>query len=267
MIVPVGMPRPSPRRCAPRPRATTPSRRSSRGRSSRPAIGDEGGFAPNLESNERGARAARGGDREGGLHARARTSCWRSTSPPASSSEDGAYRLEGEGTHLQAGRAGPALRRLGRRLPDRLDRGRDGGGGLGRLAGPDRRARRPDPARRRRRLRHQPRDHHRGASTKGIAQRVLIKLNQIGTRDARRSTRSSWPSARGYGAVVSHRSGETEDTFIADLAVGRERRADQDRRPGARRAHGEVQPAAADRGGAGRGAAYAGRQPYGLMED
>jgi enolase len=53
----------------------------------------------------------------------------------------------------------------------------------------------------------------------GIANAVLIKLNQIGTLtetlDAIALARSA-----GYGIIVSHRSGETEDTFIADLAVG-----------------------------------------------
>ena len=52
----------------------------------------------------------------------------------------------------------------------------------------------------------------------GVANAILIKLNQIGTLTetlecidlAKRS---------GYGNVISHRSGETEDTFIADLAV------------------------------------------------
>ena len=48
---------------------------------------------------------------------------------------------------------------------------------------------------------------------------VLIKLNQIGTvtetLDAVRMTQDA-----GWGVVISHRSGETEDTTIADLAVG-----------------------------------------------
>jgi enolase len=54
--------------------------------------------------------------------------------------------------------------------------------------------------------------------SKGVANAILIKLNQIGTvtetletiRLARRA---------GYASVISHRSGETCDTFIADLAV------------------------------------------------
>jgi enolase len=44
------------------------------------------------------------------------------------------------------------------------------------------------------------------------------QVNQIG-RSARRWRRSRWRSAQGYTAVMSHRSGETEDTTIADLAV------------------------------------------------
>ena len=52
----------------------------------------------------------------------------------------------------------------------------------------------------------------------GIANAILIKLNQIGsvteTIDAIELARKS-----GYHSIISHRSGETEDTFIADLAV------------------------------------------------
>ena len=53
----------------------------------------------------------------------------------------------------------------------------------------------------------------------GIANSILIKLNQIGTvtetLDAIDMAKKS-----GYTTVISHRSGETEDTFIADLVVG-----------------------------------------------
>jgi enolase len=52
----------------------------------------------------------------------------------------------------------------------------------------------------------------------GIANAILIKLNQIGsvteTMDAIDMARKA-----GYHSIISHRSGETEDTFIADLAV------------------------------------------------
>jgi enolase len=52
----------------------------------------------------------------------------------------------------------------------------------------------------------------------GIANAILIKVNQIGTLT---ETLEAIEMARaaGYAAVMSHRSGETEDTFIADLAV------------------------------------------------
>jgi enolase len=53
----------------------------------------------------------------------------------------------------------------------------------------------------------------------GIGNALLVKLNQIGTvtetLDAMRMA-----SAAGYASIISHRSGETEDTTIADLAVG-----------------------------------------------
>ena len=54
----------------------------------------------------------------------------------------------------------------------------------------------------------------------GVANAILVKVNQIGTltetMDAIDLARAS-----GYRCVISHRSGETEDTFIADLAVAR----------------------------------------------
>ena len=53
----------------------------------------------------------------------------------------------------------------------------------------------------------------------GIANAILIKLNQIGTVTETLETVAMAQKA-GYSAVISHRSGETEDTFIADLAVG-----------------------------------------------
>jgi enolase len=53
----------------------------------------------------------------------------------------------------------------------------------------------------------------------GIANSILVKVNQIGTLtetlDAIRMATEA-----GYRSIISHRSGETEDTFIADLAVG-----------------------------------------------
>lgn len=53
----------------------------------------------------------------------------------------------------------------------------------------------------------------------GIANAILIKLNQIGTVSETLETVAMAQKA-GYGTVISHRSGETEDAFIADFAVG-----------------------------------------------
>ena len=85
----------------------------------------------------------------------------------------------------------------------------------------------------------------------GLANSILIKVNQIGTLTETLEAVSIAHRA-GYTAVMSHRSGETEDTTIADLAVatncgqiktGSLARSDRTR---------QVQPAAADRGGARR---------------
>ena len=84
----------------------------------------------------------------------------------------------------------------------------------------------------------------------GIANSILVKVNQIGTLtetiNAVRLAQSS-----GYTAVMSHRSGETED-FDHRRPRGRaELRANQDGEPGALRPHRQIQPTAADRGRAG----------------
>ncbi|HTR32664.1 MAG TPA: phosphopyruvate hydratase, partial [Gaiellaceae bacterium] len=52
----------------------------------------------------------------------------------------------------------------------------------------------------------------------GVANSILIKLNQIGTLTETIET-VRLAQANGYTAVISHRSGETEDTTIADFAV------------------------------------------------
>jgi enolase len=52
----------------------------------------------------------------------------------------------------------------------------------------------------------------------GTANAILIKLNQIGSLSETLAA-INLATRHGYGSVISHRSGETEDTFIADLAV------------------------------------------------
>lgn len=53
----------------------------------------------------------------------------------------------------------------------------------------------------------------------GIANSILIKLNQIGTVTETLDT-VEMAKLAGYTTVISHRSGETEDTFISDFVVG-----------------------------------------------
>ena len=87
----------------------------------------------------------------------------------------------------------------------------------------------------------------RWASSGGVANSILIKVNQIGTltetlETVALATRSS------YTSVMSHRSGETEDTTIADLAVATNCGQIKTGAPARSDRVGEVQPAAAHRG-------------------
>lgn len=61
-------------------------------------------------------------------------------------------------------------------------------------------------------------DRFRKGIANGIGNSILIKLNQIGTLTETMNT-ISYAHKNDYTAVISHRSGETEDTFIADLSV------------------------------------------------
>ena len=56
------------------------------------------------------------------------------------------------------------------------------------------------------------------ASRRARANAILVKLNQIGTLSETLRT-IDMARGEGWGAIISHRSGETEDTTIADLAV------------------------------------------------
>jgi enolase len=178
------------------------------------AVGDEGGFAPDLPSTEAAIEAVLEAARRAGHEDRvalaldpAATEVWR----------DGMYRLPGEGKELDPdGMIGfwedlvarypivsiedplaedewGAWRSLTERVGDRVQ-----------LVGDDLFVTNVE------RL-------QRGIDG-GIANAILVKVNQIGTLtetlDAIELARSA-----GYGVVMSHRSGETEDTTIADLAV------------------------------------------------
>ena len=120
------------------------------------AVGDEGGFAPNLSSTTE-ALGFHNEKRGGG-----RLPAGRGRLSRARLRRDGVFRPrllrhEGRGQEARAGGERRLPRGARRRLPDRLDRGRHGRGRLGGLEGPDREARRPLPAGRGRPLRHQHR--------------------------------------------------------------------------------------------------------------
>ena len=148
----------------------------------------------------------------------ATTSCWASTWPSTEFFKDGKYELEGEGKTPRSRRHGRLPRRPGRRLPHRLHRGRLCRGRLRRLEAAHR------PAGRRRSSSSattcsSPTRERLGDGIKqGLANSILVKVNQIGTLTETLDAVNMAQRA-GYTVVMSHRSGETEDSTIADLAV------------------------------------------------
>ena len=85
----------------------------------------------------------------------------------------------------------------------------------------------------------------------GAANALLVKVNQIGTLTETLDA-VDLAHRNGYRCMMSHRSGETEDTTIADLAVATNCGQIKTGAPGPHRAGRQVQPAAAHRGGARR---------------
>jgi enolase len=178
------------------------------------AVGDEGGFAPDLESTERAVEvifeaAERAGHRERIALA---------LDPAASELfHDGTYDLRGEGRILDSDGLTDLYTSLLDRFPlvsveDGLDENawsdwRSLTARLGdrvQLVGDDLFVTNPEFLRR--------------GIEEDVANAILIKLNQIGTLTETLDTIELARSA-GYATVISHRSGETEDTTIADLAV------------------------------------------------
>ena len=72
-----------------------------------------------------------------------------------------------------------------------------------------------------------------------VANAVLIKVNQIGTLTEAMDA-IELAQKNGYKAIISHRSGETEDSFYCRSRGGSKCRLDQDRRSVQRRAHCQV---------------------------
>ncbi len=177
-------------------------------------LGDEGGFAPSLDSN----RAALDliGEAVSAAGFTLGTDIALAMDVAASEFHDkGSVRLRGR---LQVERRdGRLLHRARRRLPDRLHRGPARRGGLGRLEGHDRALGG--------RIQIVGDDLfvtnverlQRGIDT-GTANALLVKVNQIGSLT---ETLDSVDLAHrnGMRCMMSHRSGETEDVTIADLAV------------------------------------------------
>ena len=177
-------------------------------------VGDEGGFAPNLESNE----AAIAAILEAAEAAGHRDEVMIALDPASSEFfRDGAYHLEGEGRTLSSAEMVDLYDDLSSRYPivsieDGLAEDDWDGwqllterlGGSVQLVGDD--------------IFVTNVDRLREGIRRGVGNSILVKLNQIGTLsetlDAVRLATSS-----AYTAVISHRSGETEDTTIADLAV------------------------------------------------
>ncbi len=180
------------------------------------AGGDEGGFAPNLESNEAALQAVLDGVEAAGYEPGADVFI---ALDPATSEvySDGAYVLEHEGRALSPEEMTDYWEDACSRYPilsieDGMDEEDWDGwklltdrlGERIQLVGDDLFVTNPE------RLR-------RGIEL-GVGNSILVKVNQIGTLtetlEAIRTAREA-----GYTTVISHRSGETEDTTIADLAV------------------------------------------------
>ena len=184
------------------------------------AVGDEGGFAPNLGSNEEAVQLLVQAIEAAGFTPGDDIAI---ALDPASSeffdAEEGPLRARRRGrSRAEPARHGWLLRRPGRALPDRVDRGRDGRKRIG-TAGPRSPARSAAESNSSATTCSSPTSSglSRGIAN-GIANSILVKVNQIGTLTETLDTVGLATSA-GYTAVMSHRSGDTEDTTIADLAV------------------------------------------------
>ena len=179
------------------------------------AVGDEGGFAPDLDSNEAALTALMTGIEAAGLKPGEDVSI--ALDPATSELFDGAYELEHEGRSLTSAELVDYWSDIASRYPvvsieDGLDEEdwdgwkllTDGLGDRVQLVGDDLFVTNTE------RL-------ERGIES-GAANSILIKVNQIGTLSETLAAIRMAEEA-GYSAVMSHRSGETEDTTIADLAV------------------------------------------------
>jgi enolase len=180
------------------------------------AVGDEGGFAPDLGSNEEALQMLVRGIEAAGYAPGEDVAI---ALDPATSElyEDGAYVLEHEGRTLSAEQLADYWADLAARYPilsieDGMDeQDWDGWKALTERVGQSVQLVGDD-------LFVTNTERLRRGIELGVANSILIKVNQIGTLT---ETLAAIAMAReaGYTAVISHRSGETEDVTIADLAV------------------------------------------------
>jgi len=180
-------------------------------------VGDEGGFAPDLDSNESALQLIMEAIQAAGY----RPGKEIGLGMDVASSEfyrNGKYALKSEGKTLSSDQMIDMLDSMVERYPilsieDGLAEGDWNGwkrmtdrlGGTVQLVGDDI-------------FVTNPTIFQKGIE-KGIGNSILIKLNQIGTVTETLET-IDLANQAGYTTVISHRSGETEDSFIADLAVG-----------------------------------------------
>lgn len=180
------------------------------------AVGDEGGFAPNLRSNREALDNILTAVDKAGYKAGSEVAIALDVAA-SSFCRDGKYHLAGEGRTLTSGELIDTLAELAAAYPivsieDGLDEHDWEGfveltarlGDKVQLVGDDL-------------FVTNPKFLQKGIEQKA-ANAILIKLNQIGTLSETLET-MALASRAGYRSVVSHRSGETEDTTIADLAV------------------------------------------------
>jgi enolase len=180
------------------------------------AVGDEGGFAPDLDSNEEALQMLVQGIEAAGYHPGEDVAI---ALDPATSElyDDGAYVLEHEGRKLSAEQLADYWADLAARYPIvSIEDGMDEQDWDGWKALTDRIGERVQLVGDDLFVTNTERL-ARGIEL-GVANSILIKVNQIGTLS---ETLAAIAMAReaGYTAVMSHRSGETEDVTIADLAV------------------------------------------------
>ena len=181
------------------------------------AVGDEGGFAPNLPSNEAALEVIAEAVEKAGF----RLGDDITLALDCAASEfykDGIYHLAGEGQHFDAEGFAQYLATLCERYPivsieDGMDESDWAGwaaltrrlGDRVQLVGDDLFVTNTEIL-------------ARGIEEQ-VANAILIKFNQIGTLSETLDA-IAMASEAGYASVISHRSGETEDVTIADLAVG-----------------------------------------------